>query len=92
MLREMNNLSRGDHVFLQDGARSHTAKATLEYLNENCPAYVKPDHWPPNSPDLNALNFAVWGRFEKKFGKTNCMMLKFLSTQSLKNGEIIRKK
>ena len=69
MLREMNNLSRGDHVFLQDGARSHTAKATLEYLNENCPAYVKPDHWPPNSPDLNALNFAVWGRFEKKVWK-----------------------
>ena len=45
MLPEMNNLCRADYIFLQDGARFHTAKATLEYLNENCPAYVKPDHW-----------------------------------------------
>ena len=43
MLPDMNNLSRGDIIFLQDGARSHTAKAALEYLNENCPACVKPD-------------------------------------------------
>ena len=27
MLPEMNNLSRGDYIFLQDGARTHTAKA-----------------------------------------------------------------
>ena len=25
MLPEMNNLSRGDYIFLQDGAKSHTA-------------------------------------------------------------------
>ena len=51
------------------GARSHTAKATLEYLNENCPAYVKPDHQPPNSPDLNVLDFGIWSDFEKKVWK-----------------------
>ena len=69
MLPEMNNLSRVDCIFLQDGERSHTAKATLEYLNENCPAYVKPDHCPPNSPDLNISDFAIWDDFEKKVSK-----------------------
>ena len=69
MLPEMNNLSRGDYIFLQDGARSHTAKPTLECLNENCPAYVKPDHWPPSSPNLNVLGFLIWGDFEKKVWK-----------------------
>ena len=64
---EMNNLSRGDYIFLPDGARFHTAKATLEYLNENCPAYVKPGYWYPNSPDLNVLDFVIWGNFEKFF-------------------------
>ena len=59
MLTEMNNLSRGDYIFLQDRARSHTAKATLKYLNENYLAYVKPDHWPSSSPDLNVLDFAI---------------------------------
>ena len=67
MLPEMDNLSRGDYIFLQEGERSHTAKATLEYLNENCSAYVKPDHL--NSPDLNVLDFAIWGDFEKKVWK-----------------------
>ena len=69
MLPDMNNLSRGDIIFLQDGARSHTAKAALEYLNGNYPVYVKPDHWPPNSPDLNVLDFFTWGGFEKKVWK-----------------------
>ena len=69
MLPEMNNLSRGDYSFLQDGARSDTAKATLEYLNENCPAYVKPDHWPPKSPNLNVLDFVIWRDLEKKLWK-----------------------
>ena len=66
MFPEMNNLSRGDYIFLQGGARSHTAKATLEYLNESCPECVKPNHWPPNSPDFNVLDFVIWGDFEKK--------------------------
>ena len=70
MLLEMNNISRGDYIFLQDGAKSYTAKATLEYLNENSPAYVKPDHWPSNSPDLNILEFITWGDFEKKVWKS----------------------
>ena len=69
MLPEMNNISRVDYIFLQDGARSHTAKTTLEYLNEKCPAYVKPNYWPPNSPDLNVLDFIIWGDFEKKVWK-----------------------
>ena len=38
-------------------------------MNENCSAYVKPDHWPPNSPNLNVLDFAIWGDFEKKVWK-----------------------
>ena len=31
MLPEMNNLSTGNYIFLQDEARSYTAKSTLEY-------------------------------------------------------------
>ena len=41
-------------------------KTTLEYLNKNCPAYVKRDQSPKNSPDLNVLDFVIRGDFEKK--------------------------
>ena len=70
MLPEMSNLSGGDYIFLQDGARSHTSKASIAYLDENCPQYVKLEFWPPNSPDLNVLDFAVWGDFESKIWKS----------------------
>ena len=43
ILPEMNNLSKGDFIFLKDGSRSDTA--SLQYLTEDCPAYVKPDNW-----------------------------------------------
>ena len=34
------------------------------YLNSGgtiCPGFVKKDEWPPNSPDLNPLDYHVWG-------------------------------
>ena len=85
MLPDMNNLSRArdDYIFLQGGTRSDTAKVRLEYLNENCPAYVKPDHWPPKSPNLNVLDFVTWRDFEKKGWKN-----KPLDVESLKQAII----
>src|SRR6218665_362165 len=47
----------------QDGAPSHTAKNTMEYMylrRENI-SFIEPDMWPPNSPDLNPVDYAVWG-------------------------------
>ena len=43
ILPELNNLSRVTTSFSKMGQGLHTAKAALEYLNENCPACVKPD-------------------------------------------------
>src|SRR6218665_933193 len=37
----------------QDGAPSHTAKNTMEYLRRENISFIEPDMWPPNSPDLN---------------------------------------
>ena len=49
-----------DYVFQQDGATSHTAKYTVDWMKENFPKFWKPDEWPPNSPDLNPLDYYVW--------------------------------
>ena len=38
MLPEINDLSNGDYLFQQDGAHSHTAANTLNYLQENMSA------------------------------------------------------
>ena len=49
----------------QDGAPSHTAKNTMEYLRRENIAFIEPDMWPPNSPDLNPVDYAVWGALQQ---------------------------
>ena len=39
--------------FSQDGARPHTANATIALLDQKCPDYI--ENWPANSPDLNLI-------------------------------------
>ena len=50
-----------DHfIFQQDGALAYTAKLAQEWIEENCHKFIKKDEWPPNSPDLNPLDYHVW--------------------------------
>ena len=63
MIPEMVELSNGFFTFQQDGARSHTSRHTLSYLNENLPNTAElliPENWPPNSPDLNPMDYSIW--------------------------------
>jgi transposase len=42
-----------DAVFMQDGAKSHTASATLQFLQSKRVTLL--EKWPPRSPDLNPI-------------------------------------
>lgn len=30
---------------------------------DNFPSFIDKDHWPPNSPDLNPLDYCIWDEF-----------------------------
>lgn len=47
-------------TFQQDGAKPHTHKTTQTWCDENFPAFIDKDRWPPNSPDLNPLDYSIW--------------------------------
>jgi len=36
-----------------------------------CPDFINKDAWPPNSPDLNPLDYHVWGWMLDKFNRLN---------------------
>jgi len=51
----------GQFIFQQDGAPAHTASLAQDWLSRNCPEFIRKEEWPPNSPDLNPLDYHVWG-------------------------------
>jgi len=53
-------------TFMQDSAPSHRAAATIQFLQANTPDFILPSLWPPNSPDLNCVDYSIWGALEEK--------------------------
>jgi transposase len=50
----------GNYVLQQDGAPCHTSRKTQQWLIDNQIKFWPKEIWPPNSPDLNPLDFSVW--------------------------------
>jgi len=47
-------------VFQQDNARSiSSCKDAIKQLQQEMPDFIGPDLWPPNSPDLNLVDYKV---------------------------------
>ena len=70
MVPEMTALSgNGNFIFQQDGARSHTSKYTLSYMEKNLPPnaeLLSPGHWPPHSLDSNPMDYSIWSSLAAK--------------------------
>jgi len=62
----------------QDGA--HTAKNTINFLHQENVNFIEPNMWPPNSPDLNPVDYAIWGALQEKVYRRR----KFTSVAQLK--------
>ena len=48
---------------IEDGAKPHTHASIQEWCPMNFPFFIDKDHWPPNSPDLNPLDYSIWDVF-----------------------------
>jgi hypothetical protein len=62
--KDGNRLIGPDFTFQQDGAKPHTSGATIEAIKSMGISLIGPDTWPPNSPDLNPLNYFFWNEVE----------------------------
>ena len=58
------------YTFQQDGAPAHRARDTVELLTRETPDFIPPALWPPNSPDLNPVDYKIWGVMQEKVYKT----------------------
>lgn len=57
-------------IFQQDGAPAHRARETVELLQRCTPDFIPPTLWPPNSPDLNPVDYKIWSIIQEKVYKS----------------------
>ena len=48
-------------TFQRDGTPAHRATKTVQLLKKMTLDFIPPTMWPPNSSDLNPVDYAVWG-------------------------------
>jgi transposase len=48
--------------FQQDGASSHTDHRAQAWCKKNFKFFISQQKWPPNSPELNPLDYSIWDR------------------------------
>ena len=53
-------------TFQQDGAPAHRARETVALLQAETPDFIPPTLWPPNSPDLNPVDYKIWSVMQEK--------------------------
>jgi transposase len=62
-LKYGNKMFGNDWTFQQDGAKPHIHGKSQEWCTKHFPSFIDKNHWPPNSPDLNPLDYCVWNEF-----------------------------
>ena len=70
LLPEIKRISGDFFVFQQDSAPAHRARETVKMLTRETPGFISPDQWPPNSPDLNPVDYSVWGLLQERVYRT----------------------
>ena len=60
----------GERLYVfQDSASSHKAMTMQDWMSENLHDHITPNMWSPSSPDLNPLDYYVWGVVKRETNK-----------------------
>ena len=66
-------------VFQQDSAPAHKSQHVQNWCRQNLPDFIPSTLWPPSSPDLNPLDYCIWGILQARVNAT-----RHISIESLK--------
>src|SRR6218665_3676365 len=56
-------------IFQQDSAPQHIEQRT-PLLRRETPSFIGPKLWPANSPDLNPVDYRIWGLIQERVYQT----------------------
>jgi DDE superfamily endonuclease len=82
LLPDMRRISQDQFfVFQQDGAPAHRARDTVSFLERETPDFIPPTLWPPNSPDLNPVDYSIWSVLQEKVYRSRIANVDELKTR-----------
>ena len=61
----MRGMSGDFLIFQQDSAPAHRARDTVQVLEQSTPTLIPPDPWPPNSTNLNPVDYKMRGDIQQ---------------------------
>ena len=69
LVQDCRSVLPSGFIFQQDGAPAHTRliKLAQDWTATNCSEFIGKDEWPSNSPDLNPLDYHVWGAMLERY-------------------------
>ena len=67
LVQDCRSVLPSGFIFQQDGAPAHMAKLAQDWIATKCIEFISKDEWPPNSPDLNPLDYHVWGSMLERY-------------------------
>src|SRR6218665_671488 len=86
LLPEIRELSEF-YIFQQDGAPAHRAREMAAILTNETPDFMNPTLWPPNSQELNPVDYKIWRCLGNKWcTKQRSVMWKIFVSESCKLG------
>ena len=53
----------------QRAGSPRTFNLIVNFLRTNTPDFISPELWPPCSPDLNVVDYEIWGRMQERVYK-----------------------
>jgi hypothetical protein len=59
LIEDCESLQPNNFIFHQYGEPAHSSRLAQKWIDQHSPECVKKDEWPPNSPNLNPLNYHV---------------------------------
>jgi len=65
LLPDIQKLSGNNFTFQQYGAPAHRSRQTVAILRLCVSESMEPENWPPNSPDLNPVDYSIWGALQR---------------------------
>ena len=66
LLPAIRRIAGDFYTFQQDNAPAHRARETVQLLRAETPDFITPDMWPSNSPDLNPVDYRIWGVMQER--------------------------